>query len=128
MISALLNLGSDEGKAKKLKIRAIDLAEKKLLDLVTNQTIHLFEALNIEKNFLRTDPSTWETNKEFLSGKKIVESLKAVNDIAERGVSLISSFNSVLTNQEEQKQFLLQVVEKHCQQYPDPNKKTLQNF
>jgi len=51
MISALSNLGSDEGKAKKLKIRAIDLAEKKSSDLVTNQTINLFEALNIEKTF-----------------------------------------------------------------------------
>jgi len=57
-----------------------------------------------------------------------VESLKVVNDIAERGVSLISSFSSVLTNQEEQKQFLLQVVEKHRQQYPDPNKKKLQSL
>jgi len=113
MISALSNVGSDEGKAKKLKVRAVELAVKKSLDLVTNQTILLFETLNIKKNFLRTDPSAWETNKEFLSRKKTVESLKVVNDIAERGVSLISSFNSVLTNQEEQKQFLLQVVEKH---------------
>lgn len=95
---------------------------------MTNQTIHLFNALNIKTNFLRTDPSTWETNEEYLSGKKTVGSLKVVNDIAERGVSLISSFNSVLTNQEEQKHFLLQVVEKHRQQYPDPNKKTLQNL
>jgi len=95
---------------------------------VTNQTIYLFEALKTETNFLRTDPSTWDTNKEFLSGKKTVESLKVVNDIAKRVVSLISSFNSVLTNQEDQKQFLLQIVEKHRQQYPDPNKKTLQNL
>jgi hypothetical protein len=68
-------------------------AEKKLSDLVTNQTIHLFETLNIETNFLRTDPNTWEPNKEFLSEKKTVKSLKVVNDIAEQGVSLISSFN-----------------------------------
>lgn len=93
MVSALSNLGSDKGKPKKFKIRAVELAEKKLSDLVTNQTIHLFDALNIKTNFLRTDPSTWETNKEFLSGKKTVGSLKVVNDIAERGVSLISSFN-----------------------------------
>jgi len=51
---------------------------------VTNQTLHLFEALNIKINFLRTDPSTWETNKEFPSGKKTVGSLKVVNDVAER--------------------------------------------
>jgi len=125
MESALSNLGKDKNPAKKLKIRAEELAENKLSDLVTNQTIYLFEALNIEKNFLRTDPSTWDTNKEIQSGKKTVESLNVVNDIAEREVSLISSFNSVLTNQEKQKQFLLQVVEKQRQQYPDSNKKTL---
>jgi len=39
MVSALSNLESDEGSAKKLKIRAVELAEKKLSDLVTNQTI-----------------------------------------------------------------------------------------
>jgi len=42
MVSALSNLGSDEGKEKKLKIRAVELADKKLSDLLTNQTIHLF--------------------------------------------------------------------------------------
>jgi len=60
--------------------------------------------------------------------KKTVESLKVVNDIAERGVSLISSVNSVLTNQEEQKQFLLQAVEKHRHLYPDPNKKNTSKY
>jgi len=59
--------------------------------------------LNIKTNFLQTDPSTCKSNKEFVSRKKTVGSLKVVNDIAEQGVSLISSFNSVLTNQEEQK-------------------------
>jgi len=63
MVTALLNLGNYEGKAKKLKIRAVELSEKKLSDLVTNQTIHLFDTLNTKTNFLRTDPSTWETNK-----------------------------------------------------------------
>lgn len=55
-----------------------------------------------------------------------MESLKYVNDIAERKLSLILSFNSVLTNQDELKQYLLQGVEKLCQQYPDPNQKTFE--
>jgi len=48
-----------------------------------------------------------------------------VNDAAERGIVLIQSFNGILTNQEEQKQNLLQVVEHHRQQYPNPNKSTM---
>ena len=50
-----------------------------------------------------------------------------MNDAAERGVALIQSFNGVLTNQEEQNPFLLQVVEKHRLDFPNPNKSTL-NF
>jgi len=38
-------------KQKKLKTQALELAEKKLSDLVTNQTIHLFGALNIKTTF-----------------------------------------------------------------------------
>jgi len=40
MVSALSNLGKDKNPAKKLKIQAEDLAENKLSDLVTNQTIY----------------------------------------------------------------------------------------
>jgi len=54
-----------------------------------------------------------------------VKSLKVVNDAAERGVALIQAFNGVLTSPEEQKQFLLQVVEKHSCDFPNCNKSTL---
>lgn len=43
--------------------------------------------------------------------KKITKNLKVVNDIAERGVKLFEEFNKLLTNDEEEKQLLLQVVE-----------------
>lgn len=48
---------------------------------------------------------------EFLIGRKKVK------------VVLISSFDLVLTNQQEKKQFLLQVVEKHRQKYSVSNEK-----
>jgi len=38
-----------------------------------------------------------------------------VNDFAERGVDLVQQFKSSLTRDEEQKQFILQVVEHHRQ-------------
>jgi hypothetical protein len=103
MVSALSNLDIDENPPKKLNIGAEVVAGKQLSDLVTNKTLKLFEALDIQTNFLRTDQTTWDTNTEFINGNKKVQSLKVVNDLAERGISLISSFNAVLTNQEEQK-------------------------
>jgi len=48
-----------------------------------------------------------------------------VVDAAERRITLIQSFNSVLTNQQEQRQFLLQVVAKHRREYTDMNKSML---
>ena len=37
--------------------------------------------------------------------------MRVVNDTDERGVKLFEEYNSLLTNDEEEKQFLLQVVE-----------------
>jgi len=51
--------------------------------------------------------------------------LKVVNDIAERSVKLIHEYNSILTNDEDQKQYWLQVVYAHRNQFPDSNKNTL---
>ena len=51
--------------------------------------------------------------------------MKVVNDAAERGVRLISEYASILTKDEETRQFLLQGVERHRQMYPDFCIKTL---
>jgi len=80
--------------------------------------------LDIQQDFLNHHPSTWGSNKNFVDGLKRVQNLKVVNDAAERGIALIQSFNGILTNQEEQKQYLLHVVEQHQQKYPNPNKST----
>ena len=42
-----------------------------------------------------------------------VQSLKVVRDLAECAVALMQEFNSYLTSSEDQKQYLLQVVENH---------------
>lgn len=56
-----------------------------------------------------------------LRQKKIVKKLLVVNDIAERGVALITRFNAVLTHQEEQKQFILHTIEQQCKNLPTKN-------
>src|SRR6218665_1131953 len=66
-----------------------------------------------------------EIMRSTLKAKKMLRGLKVVNDAVEHGVALIQSFNSVITNQEEQKQYLLQVVEKHRLFFPNANKSTL---
>ena len=67
--------------------------------------------------------------QDFQKGLSIVRRLNVTNDAAERGVALIQSFNSSITTDEEQKQFLLQIFEEHRRSLPNSNKsKLVQNF
>ena len=98
---------------------------KKLSDFVSRNTRKFFVGLDVNQDFLEEDPSTWGTNDGYIQAQTQARPLKVVNDAAERGVALCQSFNGVLTNQEEQKQFLLQIVEKHRRDFPDSNKSTV---
>ena len=100
-------------------------AEKQLCDFDSSKTYYLFQALDISTDFLQTDPTTWESNDKFTRGRLRIKHLKVVNDAAERGVALIQAFNGVLTNQEDQQQFLLQVIEKHREYIPNAEKATI---
>ena len=51
--------------------------------------------------------------------------MKVVNDHAERGVALIQEFSGLMTHDESQLQYLLQVVQQHRQAYRDSKKETL---
>ena len=57
-----------------------------------------------------------------------VKLLKVVNDCAERGVALIQSYNGALTNDETQKQYLLQLVSRHRKLFPEPMKAALKTI
>ena len=84
-----------------------------------------FSALHIDETFLESDVEEWANIDSFQKARKAARALRVVNDSAERGISLATAFNSSITKQEEQKQFLLQVVESHRKLYPNPLKKTL---
>lgn len=101
------------------------LPQKQLTEFVSQHTRQLFTALDIPQHFLMKSPDTWDSDNDYIVGQQKVKSLKVVNDAAERGVALIQTFNGILTSQEKQKQFLLQVVEKHRHNFPNANKSTL---
>jgi len=110
MVAAL----SLEGIAERCKRRPIQMEHK---DIGIRKSSHT-----------RLPPHTFfgvEIKLWLHSGSVQCQGGKAVNDAAEHDISLIQSFNAAITNQEEQKQFLLQVVEKHRLDYPDQKKSTL---
>ncbi len=48
-----------------------------------------------------------------------------VNDVAERGVKLIQDYNNILTKDETEKQFVLQIVAGDRKKYPTATKSCL---
>ena len=67
--------------------------------------------------------TTCLTDKNYTEMKLTVHELKVVNDTAQRGVALIQAYSGSLTRDEEQLQYLLQVVAAHRQAVPQPTKR-----
>ncbi|KAL7640588.1 UNVERIFIED_CONTAM: hypothetical protein RMT77_008863 [Armadillidium vulgare] len=96
-----------------------ELVNAGLSCFITKGTMNFFELFHINADFLREPPISWPENILIKEGLGIVKSLKVVNDVTERGVKLISDFNNLLTQDEEQKQYVLQVVHKCRMLYPN---------
>ena len=75
------------------------------------------------KSLLSQPPSTCLTDKNYTEMKLTVHELKVVNDTAQRGVALIQAYSGSLTRDEEQLQYLLQVVAAYRQAVPQPTKR-----
>ena len=73
--------------------------------------------LRISTDFLSSDPETWENRDDYKKACNIINKLQVTNDNAERGVALVQELNKQITYDEEQFQFLIQVVADHRHQY-----------
>ena len=103
--------------------------ELKLPDMsafVSSDSWLVFDLLDLtgSQDWLTIPPSLWSNFQEFRKLKEFSENISVCNDIAERGVSLITSFINK-TESEEQRQALLQVVEHHRAMVTDTKKSTL---
>jgi hypothetical protein len=97
-----------------------------LASLISSESWALFDCLGISDTaWLKTPPSTWDSNESYHKLKKFVTSLLVTNDCAERGVALISDYIEIVTKDEDQRQHLLQGVELHRKSFPNAKKSTL---
>ena len=96
-----------------------------LTDLVGPESHFLFDALGVECDWLTTPADTWEDNDSYRNAQKFVRSVKVTNDVAERGVKLMSDFATQITTDPEQRSCLLQVVEYHRNKFDSFKKATL---
>jgi hypothetical protein len=124
MVQAL-QVPGDDHPVKRAIVDPAMIHSKELNDFVSSTTREFFRITGLSSQFLELDVEQWDDDNEYKSVKATVCSLKVINDIAERGVALMDEFNKLFTNDEEQKQYLLLVVQRYRQKYPDRNKSTL---
>jgi len=129
MVSAMQseeNQDQDHSKeSKRINVDLYSFKDKNLEDFVTAKSMTLIQMMELPNGFLAVDPDLWEDRDDYKQAAETVESLKVVNDHAECGVALIQEYSGLITLDETQLQFLLQVVEDHRRMFPDSRKQTL---
>lgn len=90
---------------------------------ITKKSTVLFESFNLSCDFLDMDLMLWATNKRHIHCLKFLKEFKVVNDVAKRAVAFIEKYNKFGTKDEEQKQYMLQIVTDHRKKYPNCYKK-----
>lgn len=120
-----LSKPSEESNCRRTIVSPEVIELRHLEDFVTSHTRKFFDILALPSSFLETSAENWNLNEDFKKARIVVSNMKVVNDLAERGVRLMDEYNKLHTNNEEQKQYLLQVVKKYRSALPDKNKKTI---
>ena len=124
MVQSLKNKG-DENPPKRVEIKSQQVNSCELNDFVTSKSNVLFQKLKLPDGFLKNDPITWNSDLNFQKALLIVKELKIVNDHAEQGVALIQEYCGLLTRDEDQLQYLSQVIQQHRSEFPNSKKSTL---
>lgn len=114
-----------ENPPKRLQIDVSKCLDMDIQHFVTKNTKSFFYCLDIPFAFLDSDPETWASRDDYATALETVTKLNVVNYVAERGVALIEEYNSIITRNEEQKQYLLQVVQDHRRLFSDCKKSSL---
>jgi len=120
---ANLKLPPSTESIKRLHSPPEPLSATGLASCVTQRTAVVFDILCVNgktnaKSFLAKDPKEWSDDPSYQELHRAVSTMKVVNDPAERAIALMQQYNSSLTKNEEQKQYLLRLVERHRQNYP----------
>lgn len=115
-----VKFGKNSRNKEVIDLDSIDVSELNIDRFVTSNTHQFLDSLfanesNAEDpmSFLEIDPSRWINNEKYLRAEKIVENIIVVNDAAERAINLMTRYNEKITTVEDEKQRVLQVVEKH---------------
>ena len=123
----------EEAEEEKNQVKRYILLEKdfssfpniKFPSLMTPGTKTFFNRFSLSTDFLNKDPSVWKDDPGYKSGIEKLKKIVVVNDVVERGVKLIQDHNNILTKDETEKQFVLQIVAGDRKKYPTATKSCL---
>lgn len=99
-----------------------DFLNKSVSDFVSSNTLTFFHRFDICTEFLTIDPANWSENDDYNDGFVKCRSIRVVNDAAERFVQLFGGYNLLLTKEESQKQYIMQVVKEYETKHPSAKK------
>ena len=127
MVRAMKDANEDDeqGHMKRTTVDLGTFACKKIEDFVSPKSKILFKVMDLPDAFLEVDPDEWEPREDFQTALGVVKAINVVNDHAEREVALIQEHLGLITKDESQLQYLLQIVQNHRQKYPDCRKQLL---
>lgn len=107
------------------KVLNNDDDELDVTNMVSQNTCKFFEIVGVDYDFIRSPPSCWHENDDYIKIKEIANNLTVVNDPAERAIGLLKTVNNTLTMDSTQQNNLIQVIEKFNQNHPNGNKGTI---
>jgi len=116
----VLNLQTDRGQ------HLLTTLPTSVLELSISRS--LFETARFNDSFLDVPVETWLNDTSFKTAETSVKNLLCINDYAERGVALIQTFDATVIKDTEQKQYLLQVCERHRNYLKQCNRDNLMNM
>jgi len=105
-----------------------NLENKELHELVAASSTSALCCLGVNVELLTMNPAGWTGSPLFDKAKSVIDSIKVVNDSAERSVALMSAYNEYITKNEREMQRLVQVVEDNRKRIPDYKKTTLKQY
>ncbi|KAI9553649.1 hypothetical protein GHT06_021574 [Daphnia sinensis] len=101
-----------------------------LLSCIGPRSWLLFFLLKIDEelcDWMKAPVECWQHMVGYQKIESFIKTLEVVNDCAERGVKLMTDFKDV-SNNEEQQQYIMQVVEAHRRNFPSFNKNNLSHI
>lgn len=125
MVTALQKPGSQHLQKRHVLGKKENIKGKTLADFVSESSKLFFNKLSLDSSFLKVDPSKWNKRNDYNAAKEYCKTMNVVNDNSERAVALIESYNNHLTKNEDQLQYILQVVEDHRSKFPNMTKTAL---